>query len=207
MTQKKSTTTKNPLGLLAGMDKDIESAKHDEIMIWLDTNLEKILMELFPDLCSSKWEKENSLRYGDDAPIDDASFKLAKDYLPTKKPFSVMEKLWEWPLRKDSTIIGFVDMLVVFRAQAFRPGSSSTWSTSKYEVDDLHYCALFEAKTTINLGQLIRQLNFYKVNFRLPDRDFYISQKMDIVVSPDNRYKKILNEQGIHYVEYKPKKT
>lgn len=50
----------------------------------------------------------------------------------------------------------------------------------------------FEIKTTIQLGQLLRQINYYRMSV---GGDF-------IVVSPDTRFIDTLKEQGVHFVEY-----
>ena len=39
------------------MDTEIYSSLHDEIMVWLDQNAERIVVELFPDYAGRKLEK------------------------------------------------------------------------------------------------------------------------------------------------------
>lgn len=44
-------------GLFASMDTELYSSLHDEIMLWLDRNAERIVVELFPDYAGCKLRK------------------------------------------------------------------------------------------------------------------------------------------------------
>ena len=55
---------------------------------------------------------------------------------------------------------------------------------------------LFEVKTQIkSAGELIRQINYYKEYVR----GHYV------VVSPEDKFARILKEQGIGFIPYEPK--
>lgn len=154
-------------------DGDILSPKHDDLMIALDRNVEKIL--------SVFWEKRHFNQ-------------------PTKPKLEMeISKEWESPVVKEDhgkgycnrTVIGFVDLNVKVRwpypHKTFMPEGSVEWS-------DTEDSFLFEVKTSIpSLGELIRQINYYQEN-RGRNYEIYV------VFSPDSRFKQILMEQGISYI-------
>jgi hypothetical protein len=183
---------KNPLGLMAGMDKDIESVKHDEIMVWLDKNLYSIIGKIYPNLTGKRWSKRDILRYEYESNEDfDAicqKIETLLETLPQKKPFTIYKKTWEWPINKDKEIIS--------RRESYKD--------IKIEPEIRHLGIVFEVKTSISLGQLIRQVNFYKQNFKFSDGTAYVLDPDFVVVSPDRRYEEILDEQGIFFLEYEP---
>ena len=45
-------------GLFASMDTELYSSLHDEIMLWLDRNAERIVAELFPNRSRRKLERQ-----------------------------------------------------------------------------------------------------------------------------------------------------
>lgn len=76
----------------------------------------------------------------------------------------------EHPITDRNYILGFVDLFVPSHGIAI------------------------EIKTEIpNVGELLRQINFY--------RNYYSGPRW-IVVSPDDRYKGIIEAQGIHFYKY-----
>jgi hypothetical protein len=202
MTQRKSTP-KNQFGLLAGMDKDIESAKHDDIMLWTDKNLDIILPKLFPDYFGDYWVTLNSENLEED--WRQHTSQAVRFVYPRKVPYTVKfphvpyileEKVWERPLRDpQGGLVGFTDLYV--RATYFGVQGWMEWNKDNYGADPHKMEVYFEIKTTIQLGQLLRQINLYKsrTNFMNYAPEY-------VVVSPDTRYKDILKEQGVWFVEY-----
>lgn len=78
----------------------------------------------------------------------------------------------EHPITDRNYVLGFVDLYV-----------------------QSHGIAI-EVKTEIpNVGELLRQINFYRNYFGGPRW---------IVVSPDDRYKDVLKAQGIHFYKFQP---
>lgn len=103
-------------------------------------------------------------------------------------PYKIVNRKWEFPVRYTNgsfqSLIGFIDL---------RIGVNGKFKVQGQLVDDSDYPVFIEVKTQIpNLGELLRQMNTYRN---------YISGKF-IVVAPDDRYKRILNEQGIHFYKY-----
>ncbi|WP_417914982.1 hypothetical protein [Candidatus Electronema sp. JM] len=137
------------------------------------------------------------------------------DPVPVKPSLSNIKKIWECPVKGyNDYIVGFIDLKVTYDypelilagisipADLYRI-SGITWSP-KWEVHTIqqgHYpCAdpiYFEVKTEIpSLGELIRQINIYRE---------YGAKKI-FVVSPDDRYVSVLQEQGIGFIKYIPNK-
>lgn len=95
-------------------------------------------------------------------------------------------KQWEAPVTGlDKNLVGFTDMLV-----------DITWDGYKRII-------YFEVKTKISIGALIRQLRMYQLT-NTPSLE--ITRPLLIVVSPDDRYKDILAEQGFLFVKYEPER-
>lgn len=124
------------------------------------------------------WVYENSHRI-----IDELFVKKSQN-------FEIKEKRMEYEIIEHynsygtprKQIIGFVDLYVSYLRENDR-------------VENKFPCVYFEIKTEIpSLGELIRQLNFYKV---------YIGENSPIVVvSPDDRYEKYIIEQGFSFYKY-----
>lgn len=118
--------------------------------------------------------------------------------VPGKPPIKIELKLWEHPIKNQNYIVGFADMMVVYKKpylslsiEFSAQGWIEKWIVTEYaERED---GVFFEVKTEIpSLGELIRQINMYRTNGA---RRFF-------VVSPDDSYARLLKEQGIGMIRF-----
>lgn len=65
-------------------------------------------------------------------------------------------------------------------------------------IDTLPLYINFEVKTVVNIGETIRQINYYLSKKENPDLDMWY------VVAPPFARSDVLKEQGIGFIEYKP---
>ena len=186
-----SAVTQLPLGFMSGLDKDIVTDLHDQIMLWLDRNVETILSERFDDIFAGEW------------PSETVQSLLAKSGLEMEElgelPRRIVkfEKQWEYPItvksgrREDKFIVGFVDFLVnVHYPQLTIRGKQ--WHVEYPSMIRFW----FEAKTSVRLGPLIRQIRAYQ--------EFVGRDAVFTVVSPDDRHADTLRAQGIGFLKYDP---
>ncbi|APY10171.1 hypothetical protein BWZ22_02495 [Seonamhaeicola sp. S2-3] len=107
-------------------------------------------------------------------------------------PFKIITNKWEHQMMyvngNYKMIVGYIDILVRIQGKFYFNDSD------KYE--DYTKNVFIEVKTQIpSLGELIRQMRAYQA---------YDDRFTDyIVISPDDRHKKILNEQGFWFYKYK----
>lgn len=160
-------------------DDDLKSANHDEIMIWLDENIE-VIMNGF--LVTDK--------SGDQDDLGDFASQV-----------TVIKKQWEMPIMNGNFMIGFIDMLVRASVPFLCEYPKQIGPFPDYESIPCHTrwsCELkdfmFEVKCSIpSLGELLRQLAMY----RQYNRDSDV-----IVVCPDNKFEKALSSQGVGFIHY-----
>lgn len=222
-------------------DRDLENPLHDDIMVWLDRNLEYAIRAILPDSWSPghidylrrqtnlaiEWEQRPV--FGPTGSRISAGQELFAQWqglgMPPARPvpdLTIAFKEWEWPIKErgQTTPIGFVDLKTNFEYHQLGVAGLSLESDkpprlffdmtlSGREEGPLPYWKIdgpidgavyFEAKTTIKLGELIRQVQFYRsiLDSSYPHAWF-------AVVSPDDRYVDILREQHIEFVKYDPK--
>lgn len=115
----------------------------------------------------------------------------------SSESYEVLRPEWEAviPYQNASyvTIVGFIDILVHLKGKFYDRNSLNDDRMEPYKT------VFIEVKTEIPvLGELIRQMRAYQ---------FYQNHKgvstSFIIVSPDDSYKKILNEQGFYFYKYK----
>ena len=198
MPTKREPKPKNQLGLFAGMDTEIESTQHDDIMLWLDCHAEQIIAALFPYISGPVWATDAVyLNTHDPEDLNRVYWRPVAMRYPCNLPkpsARITEKKWESPILgpKDS-LVGFADMRAVveypYIMHAFKDGQAREDDIKQAEAR-----ILFEVKTSIKLGALIRQINLYKMH--CPSDSYFV------VVSPDTRYVDTLAEQEIYFVEY-----
>jgi hypothetical protein len=203
MSAKKPAAPKNQLGLFASMDTEIASEKHDDIMLWTDRHAVEIITALFPhitgptwSLFSNQWDIQHDPCKSPPGLLPDVEYPKLEWYL--------VEKAWERPLMdyprnvKDKrNVVGFIDLFVQINYPTLLDGGYFETTPLKDKVSYMKANFFFEIKTTIKLGELIRQINYYKTyTDSINEKPYYI------VVSPDARYKETLNEQAIYFVEY-----
>jgi hypothetical protein len=174
MTQPKASTLQQRFGF---QDDDLKNPNHDEIMMWLDSYVDTIVKLILK--YEGSWSKEK---------IDELQTKnYISGELPIK-PAMEIKKIWEYPVQaKNGFMIGFIDMLV----EAYPP--CLTTNGNKWEVDWHTKRFVFEVKSILpTLGELIRQIRMYE---EFVGKAFY-------VVAPDDKYAKMLNQQGIGFIKY-----
>lgn len=111
-------------------------------------------------------------------------------FIKQKYNFRIMERKWEHEIIEEvhyyasnkKMVVGFVDLFVSFLRDIDK--EENIWP-----------CVYFEVKTEIpSLGELLRQLNFYKVYLK--------SKPTFVIVSPDERFEKVIQEQGFYFYKY-----
>lgn len=182
-------------------DDDLKNPNHDEIMIWLDKNIDRLITE---DCFYQRYLKYWQSSCEDTIARESEGEVFSIDSLPYDPV--ITEKTWEYVITnqtyKSKFTVGFVDFLITvqFPVVWSRPTDDTAWR--RYENQEFfHNIATeeqnlaFEIKTTIpSLGELIRQVRMYETY--LPGISFY-------VVSADNRYVEMLKSQNIGFVKYK----
>jgi hypothetical protein len=169
------------------MDEDTREPMHDEIMLWLDDAVESIVQNTIVGREWDEAEVRNTYRdhyeaYGDAMPP-----------LPARPPIEILGKTWSWIVRdKSGEPIGCIDLYVQYtRAELLvdrEPSGAPRW----FQYND-HDSACFEVRTEIaSLGELVRQIRLYQAHVH---GRFY-------VVSPDDRFERILQEQEIGFIKY-----
>ena len=112
-----------------------------------------------------------------------------------EKPYKVFQPHWESPVVQSNGygskfVIGFVDLYVNIQGQHY-------FNDSK-QFEDVKWQVFIEIKTQIpNLGELIRQMKTYQAYEGIGKFTHYM------IIAPDDRFKKILNEQGFWFYKYK----
>lgn len=111
-----------------------------------------------------------------------------------KHPYKITEVRWEHQIIYQSgtyrTIVGFIDIMVSLEGRFYykNPVNDDDYETKNK--------VFIEVKTEIpSLGELIRQMRAYQ--------SYEGTFTYYLIVSPDDRHKKILNEQGFLFYKYK----
>ena len=124
---------------------------------------------------------------------DNAAKAIDDLFIKGEYEFRIKERQWEYKiLEKTSSynaaakqIVGFIDLYV-------------SYLRSCDKIEDVWPCVYFEIKVEIpSLGDLFRQLNFYKTYLRP-------SPKL-VIVSPDDKYCNLIKEQGFYFYKYQDK--
>ncbi|WP_421977883.1 hypothetical protein [Roseivirga seohaensis] len=225
MTKPKAKTYIEQLGFF---DEDLKTNTHDDILVWAANNLNNIVNHIFWRPWNEREYKyhiseaqesirdnipkyrSNISRYGDDNKRAEI-LKYLEEWngIPfeqlKRSPFYTNGCTWEYPIKNEAnrykSIIGFIDLHFKMEYQSLYvkdiPHPNSNWD--KFEIGSIALTSswqskdvFIEAKTKINsVGELLRQINFY--------REY--AKGNYIVISPDDRYEKTLNEQGVAFVK------
>ena len=186
--QSKKLRSKAPFKI---QDEDLKTPLHDEILLWLDTHVADLLGTL------KGHRHEIAVHYH--------GLEVGQT-VTTRVRFEVVKKEWQKPVVVDKSITGFVDLLVQFRAfpQAWetfvfddrykRPEIDLAQCQPQDEVHFLHPVVGFEVKASIaSLGETIRHIRMLQVKRKgVPF----------CIVSPDDRFARTLEEQGIGFIQY-----
>lgn len=189
----------------------MKKVTHDDVMLWLDAQMDEVLQPLMADVYSwhpiwSQFPEGNGgarrLHVEPDGTLSLNSDRPLSDQWHVKFPiWKATEKRWEAPILngRDHYVLrmgkieGYADMLVtVSQKSAYCKDPEGievvkpSWSKASPNK------ILFEVKPTIeSIGEVIRQIRRYEC---------YVSAYA-VVVSPDDRFSKLLKEQGIGFVK------
>ncbi len=195
-------------------DKDLTTPKHDEIMMWLIDNIEKILYSpSWQDRLKRLWEIKfeevcSFIKHSGGENIYQQIYPQLIQQAPKPDTIAIekISRQWEYPIvdknAKSNTryVIGFIDLHVSFKIKE----PSASYGNTGNSIKDWDYGTClkdilinFEVKTNIpSLGELLRQINLYKT---------YNNNKF-VVVSPDDRFQSQLQSQGVGFLKYEPEK-
>jgi hypothetical protein len=179
MKKVKSSTLQERFGFA---DEDLKTTKHDDIMLWVDINIVDIIEK-------SDFHREIINRWC--RGIDKFGIEVYNTFQNDIYKIENYKKIWEYPISnegKNMLVIGFIDMKLECKMKL--PDYDVKKILFGRDVDLNYY---IEVKTEIkSLGELFRQIQLYK------------SYKNGnyIIVSPDDKYKKIIEEQGLYFIKY-----
>ena len=225
--------TKNYLQTQLFPDEDIKQPKHDDIMFWLDKNINSITEEILPKDISkyiNKYDKENInnkinqakeyfRRIGTEESIEnikklDNLNLFNKEYIRTV-PVNIEFKKWEFPVtigeEKYKRIIGFVDMLIGFNFPTYHYLQGIV-EEQKY--GEIVKCRL-EKTICLNFHSRYKTIAFEvkttidSVGELIRQINYYrnvLRETIFVVVSENDKYKDILKDQKIGFIKYEPKK-
>lgn len=191
-------------------DPEVSTPDHDKVVEWAYENADQIFRQFFPDLFDRSWI-ERELHFTQPW-TDQSKAKLHEYMAQTPRPNPrASKRSWEYILKSYTgyrdlieRIVGYADLFIETEVPFIETeyiqnqygdtseleGFRLCWSSDKrYGAQNL----LIEAKSVLpTLGELMRQVRLYATT----------TNATIVVVSPDDRYTKILNEQGIKFVQY-----
>lgn len=174
------------------MDEDHQASKHDEIMLWLDENMGRIVQRIYGNDWNQK-KRQQSFEYYKKVYARKSERDLKMPPLPKKPPIKVLSKEWEYAItNKYRDMVGFIDMRVCVEVPHLvldQFGAGFRWQFIKPITRPIH----FEVKSRISsLGEVIRQVRMYQAHVSGPF----------IIVSPDDRFQKMIRQQKIGFIKY-----
>jgi hypothetical protein len=177
-------------------DDEVPKLSHDVIVLWAYENAEQLVrayLAAFPtkdylDTFGEKWgsiTNNSGIALADLPPLPEKP----KEFDGKKTLEQVIEQYPENANgRSLPRILGYGDLLITWAAPCVQWWEGQ-WCVSHKDAGSL----LVEAKTVMpSLGELMRQLNLYRLVYRNV-----------VVVSPDASYQDLLREQGVLFVQYK----
>jgi hypothetical protein len=230
MNKQKAETHIQQLGFF---DDDLKTSKHDEIMIWLDENIQEAINTLFykpfDDVEKQRLVNDTMQRSQRLLPILEKELRRSgkleenKEKLQSLKDWDgsnvatpdtghlttlINRKVWEKTVLRENRnagskfTLGFIDLavsyeMVYYYIAGVPVGVHQETDINQYQIPYIDYSWLgdnvyFEVKAKMpTLGELLRQINFYKDH--LPGQY--------VVVSSDDRFKRILSEQGVGFLK------
>lgn len=176
-------------------DPDLSSPKHDKLIIWLDREMTTIVDEILERPDRKYYANQYSTFPLSPKELEKYDITNIGEYPDRDEEKLQIKKVWEYPILNGSYTVGFCDMCV--RAAAVWKGKDIVFNYNNRieKADDVHYEAsfYFEVKPTIpSLGELIRQIRMYQN---------YTQEGKWFVVSPDTRFKSLIEAQGIGFIE------
>ena len=153
-------------------DNQIKSSKHDDICLWLSDKLKKE----GPSFIYSVFDKD-----------------LFSSTTIKAGPKVVWERQISGGSYGKKQALGFIDM-------------SCEMSFKKNNIEEgefpyINKLAFFEIKTSVNLGETIRQINYYRNNM---ESDYCGEEILWYVCAPKFGREDVLLDNDIGFIEYKP---
>ena len=183
-------------------DSEVSKPDHDSVCLWAYENAELIFNRVYPEFFDQEW-KDSEITLGSFRNENAASMLLAFRNNNLRPNPRIHLKTLEYVLKsytgyenKLERIVGYADLLIETKLPNIYP----IWSEVGEEIQgyELHFTTdkspkiLVEAKSSLpTMGELMRQLQLYRTAF---------NGKL-VVVSPDDRYEKILSEQGVTFIK------
>lgn len=191
-------------------DPDLTTPKHDAIMMWLDTALEKAFAQKIygnhPDyVWNWEWCGGNQWEWDRNKEKLQGLLREGKIVIDASAPVQVIKsKVWEIPIVDRTYTIGFADMRIVYASCVLdtakilkildQPEEGIIFPiriTGGVASDD-YRIRFFEVKPTIpSLGEVIRQIRMYQT---------YTGNAEWWIASPDTRFKNQIEAQGIKFL-------
>ena len=207
-------------------DTDLKTPLHDKIMVWLDENIETAIAQMSKSprqrvYCPEYIEKRVSdtvAQLRNKQPGQVRRIKELAEMAPAHFSAWEVEGIkWEQPIMSGKYTVGFFDLVATLKTKPCLELSGHTNYRAGYRdlIDELYGDAgfdtvynettrvAFEIKTTIpSLGELIRQIQFYRSYEPELSDNYWAHKWVYAVVSPDARWQKQLESQDIHFVRY-----
>ncbi|MEY2161631.1 MULTISPECIES: hypothetical protein [unclassified Rhodanobacter] len=190
-------------------DEEVKKPAHDDVVVWVDDNAGLVLRRAFPELFGPQWTTSDVEWAMDPARQARATAEVEAFMEATPRPEPrVKRTTWERVLRDEdlgprryARSVGFADLIIEAERPKIFVEVPEPFDRSRPDAVNItlgwnriggHYGVLIEAKTELpTRGELIRQLRHYGTVFGGPM----------VVVSPDDSYAKLLNAQGIRFVQ------
>lgn len=185
-------------------DKDIFSSKHDEIVVWLYDQLKSPLMNnpVLESILDSNFNPD----YG----YSQYPWSFINTYGNQIINANKVDVKIEYPLtkRQQEFVIGFSDLFLSVQIENHlsqedidRLKISSDYKLYKKCYEDTKWIQKYrismgiEVKSVVNIGETIRQINYYKMNSSVYNW---------FVCAPQFPRSELLVEQGIGFIPYTP---
>jgi hypothetical protein len=172
------------------VDEDRKNPKHEEIMLWLDMEVENLILDFYGRDWNYEGEQKKFFEYKSSYP-EGAPDEMP--LLPPKLPIILKEMVWEKPLEAENDDpVGFIDLYVRHTVSWVSPYRLLHHGWGWHLIEEDH-TSCFVVKSFIHsIDEVIRQVQMYK-SYEISD--FW-------VVCPDDRFVDLLNEQGIGFIKY-----
>lgn len=183
-------------------DAEITKPDHDAVCLWAYNNADFIFRTVYPERLDQPWSHIYK---------DQSTDEMAKTFTnanPRPAP-RIFKKTLEYVLKKRTgynnnieQIVGYADLMLEIESPQLHPIYKKL--ATNYDEDEIagfelgwspdgrESRILIEAKSVLpTVGELMRQVQLYRTAF---------SGKF-VVVSPDDSYAQILNEQGVTFIQ------
>lgn len=192
-------------------DPEVPTPEHDAVCMWAYDNADEIFRAVCPEEFGRPWgDADICWHYEANDRVAQQTHDLARAFTSANQRPNpkIQKKTLEYVLKsytgyqdKTERLVGYADLVIhsglpcvapkykqVSKLQVF-DGFELTWTPQNAPV------ILVEAKSVMpTLGELMRQIQLYRTAF----------QGKFVVVSPDDRYEKILAEQNVSFIKCTP---